>query len=153
MPWFSQISRLFDFEKGSRETEGSMSLWKSVKTSSLRFFIRKWSSNVCHFHDYLTSQSRTIPSQSQKMGTSNFYSNIKFWGSQEENAQKSDEKISISGQKVQFVKYVRQVGNWAQERRMDSISLAGTLAGESSPAKWNSTATLYGTSTVECRFV
>ena len=43
MPWFSQISRLFDFEKGLRETEGSKSLWKSAKTSSRRFLIMNWS--------------------------------------------------------------------------------------------------------------
>ena len=67
MPWFSQISRLFDFEKGLRETEGSKSLWKSAKPSSRRFFIMKRSWKICQFQDYLTYQSSAILSQSQKI--------------------------------------------------------------------------------------
>ena len=34
--------------------------------SSRRFFIRKWSCNICQFNDSLPSQSRAIRSQTQK---------------------------------------------------------------------------------------
>ena len=67
MPWFSETSRFFNFENGLRETERSYNLWERVKTSNRRFFFMKWSCNICQFHDSLTSQSRAIPSQSQKI--------------------------------------------------------------------------------------
>ena len=71
VPGFSQISRFFDFETGSRETARSFNLENNVKTSGRRCFDftfdlcqRNRGPTLRHYPRYSTiSQSRVISSQ------------------------------------------------------------------------------------------